>query len=76
MECKVKCYTVKEKILLAQLVKDNKLVENKKTDAVSVQEKNEAWRNICEIYNSQPEVEAKRNPSQLRKLWNNLKQRY
>lgn len=69
-------YSVKEKLLLTQLVKENGIVESKKTDGATVAEKNRAWECLTTIYNSQPEVNTPRTHQQLRKLWNNLKQRY
>lgn len=42
MGIKVKCYTVREKILLANLVRENSVIENKKTDAATIQQKNKA----------------------------------
>lgn len=68
-------YTTKEKLLLAQLIKDNNVVENKKTDGASVAEKQKAWELIAIIFNSQPEVNVTWMQSQLQKLWNNFKKR-
>ncbi|KAF5286452.1 hypothetical protein FQA39_LY16302 [Lamprigera yunnana] len=68
-------YTVMEKILLATLVKDNAIIENKRTDSATLMEKHKAWEEIYRTYNSQPEVDTMRTPEQLKKLWNNLKQR-
>ncbi|KAF5287907.1 hypothetical protein FQA39_LY04081 [Lamprigera yunnana] len=68
-------YSAKEKILLATLVKDNAIIENKRTDGATLMEKHKAWEEICRTYNFQPEVDTMRTPEQLKKLWNNLKQR-
>lgn len=50
MENKVKIFTTREKILLANLVKENCIIENKRTDAATIQEKKKAWVDICYIY--------------------------
>jgi hypothetical protein len=69
-------YTLKEKILLASLIRDiGEAIESKKTDAVSVERKNCAWEIITSHYNSQPESTTIRNTQQLKKLWANIKQR-
>jgi hypothetical protein len=51
-------YGLKEKILVASLIRDmGKAIDKKtkKTDAVSVERKNSAWERITTQYNSQPE---------------------
>ena len=64
-----------EKELLLNLVhRDQKIVENKKTDAVTTQQKSEGWERISLEFNSTPGV-SKRNGEQLKKCWNNFKQR-
>jgi hypothetical protein len=69
-------YTLKEKILLASLIRDmGEAIESKKTDAVSVERKNSAWEIITSHYNSQPESTTIRTTQQLKKLWANIKQR-
>jgi fatty acid-binding protein DegV len=69
-------YTEKEKIILASFVREmGGEIENKKTDATSVQKKQDAWEKIAAHYNSQPEVATARTSKQLKKLWANLKQK-
>lgn len=70
-------YTQKEKLLLASLVDKHKnVVENKRTDANTIQEKQREWEEIAVEYNAQASlISVKRNHLQLKKLWNNLKQR-
>ncbi|KAJ8933282.1 hypothetical protein NQ314_014110, partial [Rhamnusium bicolor] len=75
MASKIVVYTVKEKILLANLIDKHKLVENKKTDAATVQMKQHEWEKIASEYNSQGNITMQRTSAQLKKLWNNLKQR-
>lgn len=71
-----KAYTEQEKILLATLIRDKGgLLESKKTDAATLQEKQNVWEQITTIYNSQPEVNTNRTSQQLKKLWSNLKQK-
>ncbi|KAJ8929982.1 hypothetical protein NQ314_017270 [Rhamnusium bicolor] len=74
MASKIVVYTVKEKILLANLIDKHKLVENKKTDAATVQMKQHEWEKIASEYNSQGDITMQRTSAQLKKLWNNLKQ--
>jgi hypothetical protein len=66
-------YGLKEKILVASLIRDmGKAIGNKKTDAVSVEQKNSAWERITTQYNSQPESTTVRTAQQLKKLWANI----
>ncbi|CAG9840695.1 unnamed protein product [Diabrotica balteata] len=68
-------YSTKERVLLIQLVTENPVIENKRTDNASAMEKKMAWKLIARNYNCQPEVNNIRTSEQLKKLWNNLKQR-
>jgi len=70
-------YTQKEKLLLTSLLDRHKnVIENKKTDANTIQEKQREWEIIAQEYNAQASIiNVKRSSSQLKKLWNNLKQR-
>jgi hypothetical protein len=44
-------YGLKEKILVASLIRDmGKAIENKKTDAVSAERKNSAWERVTTQY--------------------------
>ncbi|KAJ8966959.1 hypothetical protein NQ314_003181 [Rhamnusium bicolor] len=71
-----KAYTEKEKLVLVSLVKEyGACIENKKTDGTSIQEKQNAWENIASYYNAQPDINIHRTSKQLKKLWDNLKQR-
>lgn len=65
-----------EKDLLTELVaKYKNVVENKKTDAMSLHAKSRAWERLCVEYNSMPSVRP-REVKQLKKLWDNLKQKW
>lgn len=77
MERKTIAYTVREKLLLTSLVDCHKdVIENKRTDATSTQLKNKHWEKIAAEYNAQGHlIGSTRTPIQLKKLWNNLKQR-
>lgn len=69
-----KFYSEGEKNLLISLVDQFKLIiECKKTDGVSVRKKQETWDKICANYNSNDVTP--RNCKQLKKLWDNIKQR-
>lgn len=45
-------YSANEKFLITTLVQQNKVVENKKTDATSIHEKNKAWETITHTFNA------------------------
>jgi hypothetical protein len=63
----IKWTGLKEKILMASLRRDmGKAIENKKTDALSIERKNSAWERITTQYNSQPESTAVRTAQQLK----------
>ncbi|KAL1489090.1 hypothetical protein ABEB36_014036 [Hypothenemus hampei] len=69
-------YTEKEKILLIFLVDKDKMIENKRTDAATVQQKLTAWEKLSQEYNSRTHIiQGPRTSPQLKKLWSNLKQR-
>ncbi|KAJ8911118.1 hypothetical protein NQ315_003293 [Exocentrus adspersus] len=56
--------------------KHKSIVENKKTDATTIQSKQKEWEIIAFEYNSQADIiTTKRTAAQLKKLWNNLKQK-
>ncbi|CAG9771715.1 unnamed protein product [Ceutorhynchus assimilis] len=69
-------YTQSERLLLTSLVdKYKNIIENKRKDAHTVQEKQKAWEKVASEYNAQASmISAKRTSAQLKKLWNNLKQ--
>jgi hypothetical protein len=69
----IKWTGLKEKILMASLIRDmGKAIENKKTDALSIERKNSAWERITTQYNSQPESTTVRTAQQLKKLGANI----
>ncbi|XP_030760793.1 myb/SANT-like DNA-binding domain-containing protein 3 [Sitophilus oryzae] len=70
-------YTHNEKLLLATLVDKHKnLLEDKKNDADTVQQKQQEWERIAVEYNAQATmINVRRTAAQLKKLWNNLKYR-
>lgn len=71
-----RCFTEKEKLLLISLVSEEKdIIENKRTDGTTLSNKYAAWNNITQKYNSQADIESRRTAAQLKKLWNNLKQK-
>ncbi|XP_052813697.1 myb/SANT-like DNA-binding domain-containing protein 3 [Mya arenaria] len=68
-------YTEREISLLKELVtKRVCVIENKKTDFKSIQEKNRAWLDVSKEFNAFPYV-YRRNEKQLKKCWQNLKER-
>ncbi|CAH1976703.1 unnamed protein product [Acanthoscelides obtectus] len=72
--CERKVFSERDKLLLISLVNSYKhILENKKTDATNVEKKNGAWKEITDLYNANDV--CPRTDKQLRKLWENLKQR-
>ncbi|CAH1998891.1 unnamed protein product [Acanthoscelides obtectus] len=72
--CERKVFSERDKLLLISLVDSYKhILENKKTDATNVEKKNGAWKEITDLYNANDV--CPRTDKQLRKLWENLKQR-
>ena len=64
-----------EKSLLTELVRKHKdLLENKKNDYKTIQQKNKTWEALSEQFNSQSGV-TKRDSKQLKKCWENVKAR-
>ncbi|VEN62941.1 unnamed protein product [Callosobruchus maculatus] len=61
------------KILLDLVSNDKKIIENKKTDAVSVEEKNIAWQNITTQFNASCPEFVSRSTESLRKYFDNKK---
>lgn len=66
-------YTERERILLAQLISEEKVIENKKTGATDLKDKADAWERITKKYASEGCIP--RTSKQLRKCWDNMKQR-
>jgi len=68
-------YTETERMLLAQLISEEKdIIENKKTGATDLKDKAEAWERIVMKYCSQGCTP--RTSKQLKKCWDNMKQKY
>ena len=64
-----------EKSLLTELVRKHKdLLEDKKNDYKTIQQKNKTWEALSEQFNSQSGV-TKRDSRQLKKCWENVKAR-
>ncbi|XP_069700797.1 myb/SANT-like DNA-binding domain-containing protein 3 [Periplaneta americana] len=65
--------TAYEKEVLLELTQQYKnVIENKKTDAVGIKEKNKAWEELCQKFCAAGKT-TKRSASQLKKSWENLK---
>lgn len=66
-------FSANEKEILIHLITKYKdLVENKKTDAVTTNLKNEGWRKLAEEFNSLSSFSV-RNTDQLKTCWDNIK---
>lgn len=69
-------YTEEERKLLTRLVtKYTNVLENKKTDATSLNAKARTWDKVMNEYNSQFGIRP-RDVKQLKKLWDNQKTRW
>ncbi|KAI4468155.1 myb/sant-like dna-binding domain [Holotrichia oblita] len=74
---KIRCtnFTSSEKDLLLNIVQHyTHIIENTKTDAVSVQEKNKTWELVAQDYNRENET-GNRSSKQLRELYGFLKRK-
>nr|XP_050024771.1 myb/SANT-like DNA-binding domain-containing protein 3 [Dermacentor andersoni] len=69
-------FSEEERSVLIDLVSKYKdLVENKRTDWVSLDKKKTTWKQITDEYNCRPNVRFRTEP-QLRKCWDNLKEKW
>ena len=67
-------FTEYEKNLLSDLVISRKdILESKRTDAVYSKEKKEEWRRLVDEFNSMNRDGRRRNSSQLKNLYKNMK---
>lgn len=66
-------YTEQERMLLAQLISEEKVIENKKTGATDLKDKADAWERITKEYASEDCMP--RSTKQLKKCWDNMKQK-
>ncbi|KAF5301101.1 hypothetical protein FQR65_LT19282 [Abscondita terminalis] len=68
-------YTEADKELLSTIaIKYFHIIENKKTDALTIKQKHEAWENIAVDYNSST-INLKRTALQLKNAYNNFKKK-
>ncbi|KAF5270293.1 hypothetical protein FQA39_LY08404 [Lamprigera yunnana] len=67
-------YSERKKILLATLVRDHGVIEDKMTDVVTVHNKRAEWELLTKEYNSQPETDIHRTFTHM-KTWKNLEQK-
>ncbi|XP_077486910.1 uncharacterized protein LOC144098272 [Amblyomma americanum] len=69
-------FSEEERSVLIDLVsKYQTIVENKRTDGVSLDKKKKTWKEITDVYNCRPNVRF-RTEAQLRKCWDNLKEKW
>ncbi|KAK0072052.1 hypothetical protein PV325_011946 [Microctonus aethiopoides] len=66
-------YSESEKLLLAQLISEESAIGCKKTGAVDLKQKGEAWERVTKKFVS--EGYTPRTTKQLKKCWDNLKQK-
>lgn len=67
-------FSDKEYVLLLSLVAQNKnIIENKKTDSATNQEKHQAWISIMHAFNASTSESAPRSLENLKKTWENKK---
>ncbi|XP_071578399.1 myb/SANT-like DNA-binding domain-containing protein 3 [Temnothorax nylanderi] len=68
-------YSDLEKQVFLEILKKYKhTIESKGTNSSTLKEKSEAWFIITQEYNESPLISNKRDVSQLKKYWSNLKQ--
>ena len=69
-----KHYTeVDKKTFLGIVKKFSHIIENKKSDSSTLKNKEDAWKEITEQYNISAVISSKRNVTQLKKMWSNMK---
>lgn len=66
-------YTERKRLLLAQLISEEKVIENKGTGATTLKDKTDAWDRVTKKYVS--EGCTPRSSKQLKKCWDNMKQK-
>lgn len=70
-------YSPQEKELLLNLILEYKeVIENKKTNGASSEEKNKAWEDVTKKFNAQSISLTHRSEESLRKLYKNQKKYY
>ncbi|XP_071652444.1 uncharacterized protein [Temnothorax longispinosus] len=75
MSTKRVIYSDLEKQVFLEILKKYKhTIESKGTNSSTLKEKSEAWFIITQEYNESPLISNKRDVSQLKKYWSNLKQ--
>lgn len=68
-------YTNNEKELLLNIIEHHKhIIENKKTDGVSVKEKKETWQKICQQFNTSSPNLYYRQVESLKKFYEKMKE--
>ncbi|XP_077276970.1 uncharacterized protein LOC143905418 [Temnothorax americanus] len=68
-------YSDLEKQVFLEILKKYKhIIESKRTNSLTLKEKSEAWFIITQEYNESSLISNKKNVSQLKKYWSNLKQ--
>ena len=68
-------FSKEEKALMVRLVADNKsVIENKRTDGMTIKEKERAWEKLTDMFNSRDFV-RKRSTKQLKSFYDNFKRR-
>ncbi|XP_049870571.1 myb-related transcription factor, partner of profilin-like [Pectinophora gossypiella] len=67
--------TAEKQLLLSILKKHSHIIENKQTDGATLRIKNESWNSVTREFNASPLTTQHVKHQQLRKLWQNLKQR-
>lgn len=73
-ETRTSNFSATEKHLLLSIISQHKsITENKKTDMVSVEEKNKAWEIVCVHFNASCPDERHRSVATLEKLYNSKK---
>lgn len=68
-----KMYSFEERKILISLIKKYEIVEDRKSDPISICKRKSAWLQITEEYNSMVGPQNVRSCLQLRRCWENMK---
>lgn len=68
-----KTYSFEEREILISLINKHEIIENRKSDPISICKRKFAWSQIAEEYNCIVGPQAARSAIQLRRCWENMK---
>jgi len=68
-----KTYSFEERKILISLINKHVIVEDRKSDPISICKRKSAWSRIADEYNSMVGPQGARSAMQLRRCWENMK---